>query len=168
MEAVEEACRAQSPSLVINVDETSVRTVRAPRTAVARKGWDAGRKPILTVTRSEKESTSLACAVAANGNLLQPCVLRSRRSEAGLREDNRWVSINCVGWSTAEVYMEYVWRVILPYTRGKPLPSYMTLSLYILLLMSLLSFTHINSLPSSSPKAKPQHFNPSTLVCLDR
>lgn len=162
LEAVEEACRAHSPSLVINVDETSVRTVRAPRTAVARKGWDGGRKPILTVTRSEKESTSLVCAVAANGNLLQPCVLRSRRSEAGLREDNRWVSINCGGWSTAEVYMEYVWRIILPYTKGKP-ATIVHDSLTVHSTPHVLAFLHTHQLSSIIiPKG-----NTSTLQPLD-
>jgi hypothetical protein len=117
LEDVEEACRMHSPSLVINIDETSVRTVRPPRTAVARKGWDRGRRPVLTVTRSDRESTSLVCAVAANGHLLQPCVLRGKRGEAALSKDSRWVTIQSGGWTNEAAYIEYVWRVILPYTR---------------------------------------------------
>jgi DDE superfamily endonuclease len=120
LEDVEEACRTHSPSLVINIDETSVRTVRPARTAVARKGWNRGRRPVLTVTRSDRESTSLVCAVAANGHLLQSCVLRGKRGEAALSKDSRWVTIQSGGWTDEAAYIEYVWRVILPYTRGRP------------------------------------------------
>ena len=73
----------------------------------------------MSVTRSDRESTSLICAVAADGSKLRPCVLRSRRGEAALSGDSRWESINCSGWTDEALDMEYVWRIILPYTAGR-------------------------------------------------
>ena len=120
LENVEQACLAHGRHMVINVDETGVRTIRPPSHALARKGDWKVRRPVMKVTRSDRESTSLVCAVAADGTTLRPCVLSSRRTEAALRRDTRWDSITCGGWTTAAVYLDYLQRVILPYTRGQP------------------------------------------------
>lgn len=120
LEDVEAACLTHGRSMVINVDETGIRTIRPPSHALARRGdWKVNR-PVMKVTRSDRESTSLICAVAADGSKLRPCVLSSRRTEAALRRDRRWEAITCGGWTDAAVYMEYMERVILPYTGGRP------------------------------------------------
>jgi hypothetical protein len=77
-------------------------------------------RPVMKVTRSDRESTSLICAVAADGSKLRPCVLSSRRTEAALRRDRRWESITRGEWTNAAVYLDYMERVILPYTKGRP------------------------------------------------
>jgi hypothetical protein len=120
LEDVEQACLSHGRHMVINVDETGVRTIRPPSHALARKGDWRVRRPVMKVTRSDRESTSLVCAVAADGTTLRPCVLSSRRTEAALRRDTRWETITCGGWTTAAVYLDYLQRVILPYTRGQP------------------------------------------------
>jgi hypothetical protein len=117
---VQTACLDHGRSMVINVDETGVRTINTRRRALARKGDWERQRPVVEVTRSTRESTSLVCAVAADGSKLRPCVLTSRRSEASLRKDSWWDVIRCGGWTDAAVYIEYLKRVILPYTAGRP------------------------------------------------
>jgi DDE superfamily endonuclease len=120
LDDIEAACLTHGRDMVINVDETAVRTIRPRSHALARRGDWKHNRPVMKVTRSDRESTSLVCAVAADGTKLRPCVLSSRRTEAALRRDNRWEAITCGGWTNEAVYMEYIWRVILPYTAGRP------------------------------------------------
>lgn len=117
LEDVEHACDTHGRHMVINVDETAVRTINTRTHALARKGEWKTRRPVVVVTRSDRECTSLICAVAADGSKLRPCALKTRRGEAALSRDSRWEVIRCGGWTNADVYMEYIWRVILPYTQ---------------------------------------------------
>jgi hypothetical protein len=117
---VEVACLEHGRSMVINIDETGIRTIRPRSHALAKKGSGMHSRPVMRVTRSDRESTSLVCAVAADGTKLRPCVLSSRRTEAALRKDSRWEAITCGGWTNEEVYIEHLQRVILPYTAGRP------------------------------------------------
>jgi hypothetical protein len=119
LEDVEHACDTHGRHMVINVDETAVRTINTRTHALARKGEWETRRPVMEVTRSDRECTSLICAVAADGSKLRPCALKTRRGEAALSRDSRWEVIRCGGWTNADVYMEYIWRVILPYTQGQ-------------------------------------------------
>jgi transposase-like protein len=120
LDDVEEACLTHGRSLVINIDETAVRTIRPRSHALAKRGKGKHSRPVMRVTRSDRESTSLVCAVAADGTKLRPCVLSSHRTEAALRRDRRWEAITCGGWTNEAVYKEYLQRVILPYTAGRP------------------------------------------------
>jgi hypothetical protein len=106
-------------TFVINIDETAVHTINARTHALARKGDWENRRPEMEVTRSDRECTTLICAVAADGSKLRPCVLKKPSGEAALMRDRRWAAIRCDGWTNAEMYMEYIWRVILPYTQGQ-------------------------------------------------
>lgn len=47
------------------------------------------------------------------------CV-EDKEGEAALSRDNWWEVIGCGGWTNEAVYMEYLWRVVLPYTGGRP------------------------------------------------
>jgi DDE superfamily endonuclease len=120
LDDVEMACLTHGRSMVINIDETAVRTIRPRSHALAKRGMGKHSRPVMRVTRSDRESTSLVCAVAADGTKLRPCVLSSRRTEAALRRDRRWEAITCGGWTNEAVYVEYLQRVILPYTAGRP------------------------------------------------
>jgi hypothetical protein len=117
---VEEACANHGRALVVNVDETAIRTIVAPRRALAYSGGGARSRPSLRTTRSDRECTTLICAVAADGTALMPCVLARKQTEAAVRRDRRWVTIQSSGWTDAAVYRDYIERVILPYTRGRP------------------------------------------------
>ncbi len=119
LEDVEQACADHGRHLVINVDETAVRTINTRTHALARKGDWEKRRPEVQVTRSDRECTSLICAAAADGSKLRPCVLKKSSGEAALTRDRRWEVISCDGWTNQAVYMEYMWRVVLPYTQGQ-------------------------------------------------
>ena len=62
---VEQAFVKLGRRIMINVDETAVRTINKRRRALATGGGGDSCKPTVSVTRSDRESTSLICAVAA-------------------------------------------------------------------------------------------------------
>lgn len=120
-ETVNRALLHYRPSMIINEDETSGKVVMPPRTAIRDIGSG---QPVVFHKSSEKLCATIATAISSNGGKLKSALVTKGKTQLSLRKFQLPTSIvgllNARGWMNGSTFIEYITRVILPFSKGEP------------------------------------------------
>ena len=106
--------------MIINVDETSAKVVSPPRTALR----DIGSGPAIAHHKSkDKLCVTVVAAITSNGGKLKSAVVTKGKTLLSLRKfklPSSFVGLlNDRGWMNGLTFIEWIRRVVLPYTKGE-------------------------------------------------
>jgi hypothetical protein len=114
------------PHLVMNMDETPVKVCDAPLTGVVPTG--CGHNATIRTAPHANQITSLPCITAGGDSLPLTVIVRGKTARslqkisAGNPDWIRRVHLlySQKGWSTRQTMWDWLWNVVLPYTKGRP------------------------------------------------
>ena len=108
------------PDLIINADETSAVVVTPPLTSWRDIGSGA---PNVDHTANSKLNVTMVAAVACNGKKLPVALIAAGKTQLSLRKFGLAGStvgmLSPKGWMDGKRMIEWINRVLLPYTRGR-------------------------------------------------